>query len=132
MLQNRRLLEELLRDDELTPRAVEEFVRYESPGQFSTRRVAVDVEVGGQLLKAGETVMAFLGAANRDERVFPEADRLILDRHPNKHLAFGFNIHFVLALRWRGWRLSSPSVGSSSASRPFASAKELSHGGVTF
>jgi len=96
MLCDRRLLAQLQDNDQLIPAAVEEFMRFESPLQFLDRRLAASVEVEGQTLGAGETVMAFIGSANRDERMFQAPDQLIVDRHPNKHLAFGFNIHFCL------------------------------------
>ena len=48
-----------------------------------------DEQLHGQTLRAGETVMLFWAAANRDPGRFPEPDRCILDRTPNDHLAFG-------------------------------------------
>jgi len=77
--------------------AVEEFLRYVSPVQFSPRRVALeDVEIGGMLVKKGEGLFMSLPAANRDERVFADADRVDIGRDNSAHLAFGYGIHQCL------------------------------------
>jgi cytochrome P450 len=76
--------------------AVEELLRYDSPAQMISRAAAVDTEIGGVGLPAGQSVVAVIGAANRDPAVFAEPDRLDLSRHPNPHLAFGQGIHFCL------------------------------------
>lgn len=89
-------LERLRAEPGLRARAVEELLRYDSPGQLAGRWVAQDVELGGQTLRAGERVTALLGAANRDPRVHEDPDRLHLDRRPNQHVSFGAGIHFCL------------------------------------
>jgi pimeloyl-[acyl-carrier protein] synthase len=76
--------------------AVEELLRYDSPVQFTSRHALADLDVGGRHIRAGETVVAVLGAANRDPAQFPDPDRLDLARKPNRHLAFGGGIHFCL------------------------------------
>jgi cytochrome P450 len=76
--------------------AVEELLRYDSPVQFTSRHALADLEVGGRRVRAGETVIAVLGAANRDPAQFPDPDRLDLARTPNRHIAFGGGIHFCL------------------------------------
>ena len=76
--------------------AVEELLRYDSPVQFTSRHALADLEVGGRRVRAGETVIAVLGAANRDPAQFPDPDRLDLARAPNRHVAFGGGIHFCL------------------------------------
>jgi hypothetical protein len=53
-------------------------------------------QIGGCRVRAGETVVAVLGAANRDPGQFPDPDRLDLARAPNRHIAFGGGIHFCL------------------------------------
>jgi cytochrome P450 len=55
-----------------------------------------DVEFAGAKLRAGQMVLPFLSSANRDPRQFPDPDRLDLARAPNRHLAFGWGIHFCL------------------------------------
>jgi cytochrome P450 len=76
--------------------AVEELLRYDSPVQFTSRHALADLDLGGCQVRAGETVVAVLGAANRDPAQFPDPDRLDLARQPNRHVAFGGGIHFCL------------------------------------
>ena len=76
--------------------AVEELLRYDSPVQFTSRHALADLDLGGCRVRAGETVVAVLGAANRDPAQFPDPDRLDLARQPNRHVAFGGGIHFCL------------------------------------
>jgi pimeloyl-[acyl-carrier protein] synthase len=81
---------------ELPGSAVEELLRYDSPVQFTSRHALADLEIGGRHVRAGETAISVLGAANRDPAQFPDPDRLDLARAPNRHLAFGGGIHFCL------------------------------------
>lgn len=81
---------------ESLPRAVEEVARYDSPVALRTRRVASAFTLGGQDLRAGETVLVLLGAANRDPRVFADPDSFVPDRTPNHHVAFGEGPHYCL------------------------------------
>jgi cytochrome P450 len=77
--------------------AVEEFLRFVSPVQFTKPRfVRKDVELGGVRLKEGEMIMPMLAAANLDPQANPHAEQLDLARRPNRHLAFGTGIHFCL------------------------------------
>jgi cytochrome P450 PksS len=77
--------------------AVEEFLRYSSPVEIATDRYArEDVTIGGVTIPRGETVLAVLASANRDERQFSNPDSLDISRDPNKHLAFGLGPHFCL------------------------------------
>jgi cytochrome P450 PksS len=77
--------------------AVEEFLRFVAPVQFSKPRyVRRDVEIEGVFLKCGEQVMAMLVAANLDPLANEHPDQLDLQRHPNRHLSFGTGIHFCL------------------------------------
>ncbi|MGH9280848.1 MAG: cytochrome P450 [Acidimicrobiales bacterium] len=86
-----------LRDDPgLIRTAVEEFLRYDSPVQFTARITTEPVEVGGQSLPAGEQVIVVVGAANRDPAQFPDPDRLDVGRADNRHLAFAGGPHFCL------------------------------------
>ncbi|MCD0484212.1 cytochrome P450 [Streptacidiphilus sp. ASG 303] len=78
-------------------RAVEELLRHLSIVQFGTVRVArEDVEFAGHRIRAGETVVASLAAANRDPAHFPDPDRLDLTREPSQHVAFGHGVHQCL------------------------------------
>jgi cytochrome P450 len=77
--------------------AVEEFLRFVSPVQFSKPRfVRQDVELGGVRLKRGDQIMAMLAAANMDPAANTVPEKLDLARRPNHHMAFGTGIHFCL------------------------------------
>ncbi|GAB1689878.1 cytochrome P450 family protein [Krasilnikovia sp. M28-CT-15] len=97
LLSRRERWEQLRDDPALLPTAIEEFLRYESPVETSTFRVATeDLEIGGQRIAAGDPVLVVLLSANRDEDRFPAADDMQLDRAQNPHLAFGHGIHYCL------------------------------------
>ena len=81
-----RLVEEL---DALVPTAVEEMLRYTSPVVHFRRTVMEDTTIGARPVAAGDKVVMFYGAANRDESVFDQPDRFDVGRHPNPHVAFG-------------------------------------------
>lgn len=81
---------------DLIPTAVEEFLRYDSPVQFTSRIAKEDIALGGQTVRRGQEVMTVLGAANRDPAQFPDPNRLDIGRRDNKHAAFGFGGHFCL------------------------------------
>jgi len=77
--------------------AVEEFLRFVSPVQFSKPRyLRRDVELEGVRLKQGDRVMVMLAAANMDPAVHDQPERLDLERKPNRHVSFGTGIHFCL------------------------------------
>jgi cytochrome P450 len=81
---------------ELGTSAVEELLRFESPVPATVKIATRDVAFRGAALRAGQMVLPFLSSANRDPRQFPDPDRLDLARDPNRHLAFGWGIHFCL------------------------------------
>ena len=83
-------------DPALVPRWVEETLRYDNSTQALARLVVQDVELHGQKLRAGDRVVLLVGAGNRDERVFPDADRFDLLRDTSASLAFGQGVHFCL------------------------------------
>lgn len=76
--------------------AVEELLRYDGPVQRTARIPSEDVVIGGRTITRGEMVMPFIGAADRDPAQFPEPDRLDITRADNRHIAFGWGIHFCL------------------------------------
>ncbi|WP_424628635.1 cytochrome P450 [Bradyrhizobium sp. SYSU BS000235] len=77
--------------------AVEEFLRFITPVQFTKPRfVRKDIDLGGVRLKKGEKVMVMLAAANMDPQANPHPGRLDIQRKPNRHMAFGTGIHFCL------------------------------------
>jgi cytochrome P450 len=87
-----------LRDEpELLPTAIEEFLRYESPVETASLRIATEeMEIGGCAVPAGASVLLSLGSANRDEERFPEPDTFDLARGDSRHLAFGHGPHYCL------------------------------------
>jgi cytochrome P450 len=76
--------------------AVEELLRYDGPVQRTARITSTEVTIGGRTIAKGEMVMPFIGAADRDPSQFPDPDRLDLHRTDNRHIAFGWGIHFCL------------------------------------
>ncbi|WP_257457217.1 cytochrome P450 [Archangium lipolyticum] len=89
-------VERVLADPSLIPRLVEEVLRYEPPGQSSLRLATEDVELSGVVIPKGALVVVLMGAAMRDERRFPQADRFLLDRENQSHLSFGHGPHFCV------------------------------------
>jgi len=96
LLQNPQQTAELREKPEIIRSAVEELLRYESPVQFTARVLKEDIEVCGQPIRKGWTVLCMLGAANRDPKQFEEPDRLDLKRLNNQHLAFSAGLHFCI------------------------------------
>jgi cytochrome P450 PksS len=97
LLKNPRLRAWLEADWSRANLAVEEFLRFVSPVQFSKpRHVRKDVEIDGVKLKQGDKIMVMIGAANWDPKAHEAPERLDLERHPNRHVAFGTGIHFCL------------------------------------
>jgi len=89
------LLSDLTGTD-LTDRAVEELMRYLTIAHTTTRSALADVELAGQIIKAGETVALSLRAADRDPIRFDHPDTLDLRRTAVGHLGFGHGIHLCL------------------------------------
>ena len=76
--------------------ALEELIRYDAPLQLFERTATADVEVSGQLVRAGEKIACLMGSANRDAAVFADADVFDVGRDPNPHVGFGMGLHFCL------------------------------------
>lgn len=77
--------------------AVEEFLRFVSPVQFTKPRfVRRDIDLGGVHLKKGDRVMPMLAAANMDPAANPHPEELNLARKPNRQMSFGSGVHFCL------------------------------------
>lgn len=86
----------LIADPSLVPAAIEEMLRIAAPTQALPRTATRDVLLHGQTIPAGSRVMLVYGAANLDEREFPDPDRFQIDRPIARHLAFGHGAHFCL------------------------------------
>jgi cytochrome P450 len=89
--------ERLRNEPDLVESAREEFLRIFAPVTVG-RIVAKDVVWHGAEMHAGEPVALAIPAANRDPKAFDRADEVVLDRHPNRHLAFGYGIHRCLGI----------------------------------
>jgi cytochrome P450 len=93
---NREDRRRLIDQPELMETAVEEFLRVGAP-QFALARTAKrDVELGGHQIAQGERVLLVWASGNRDESVFDRADEVLIDRDPNRHMAFGLGAHRCL------------------------------------
>jgi len=84
------------RPDEVATTAIEEFLRYDAPLQFFDRTATADLEISGVAIKQGQKIVSLLGSANRDEEVFPDADKMDISRERNPHIGFGAGIHFCI------------------------------------
>jgi len=76
--------------------AVEEMIRWSTPVAQFCRTATRDYELRGKTIRQGDNLGLFYASANRDEEVFDEPDRFIVDRHPNRHVAFGMGPHMCL------------------------------------
>jgi pimeloyl-[acyl-carrier protein] synthase len=82
------------RDPSLIDNAVEESLRFESPLQIVFRTTKQETHIGGKTIPASQMIFISLVAANRDPAQFPEPDRFDITRKENRHIAFGYNIHY--------------------------------------
>ncbi len=86
-----------LRDNPgLMPLATEEMIRWVTPVKEFMRTARDDATVRGVPIAAGESVLLSYASANRDEDIFEDPFRFDVGRDPNKHLAFGYGVHFCL------------------------------------
>jgi cytochrome P450 len=111
----------LVEDRGLVPNAIEEILRFEAPSPVQARYVTRDVKHHGVVVPEGSTLLLLNGSGNRDEREFEDPDQLDVRRKFNRHLSFGFGIHFCLGAslarlegcvaleevlaRWPEWRI---------------------------
>ena len=90
----------LLADPSLIPAAVPEVIRWQTPLAHMRRTALEDAEIAGMPVKKGDKVILWYMAGNRDESVFPDAERLDVTRaNARRHLAFGFGIHRCVGAR---------------------------------
>jgi cytochrome P450 len=82
----------LVADPSLMPTAIEEFLRAYAPVTMA-REVVKETEINGCTFRPGEMVLLSFPAANRDPAMFPDADKVVIDRKENRHAAFGLGIH---------------------------------------
>jgi cytochrome P450 len=96
LIEHRAAFDRLKAEPALLRPAVEEMLRWTSPGRLLVRTATENVAIGNKLISPGESVALFFASANRDETVFEAADSFRIDRQPNPHLAFGLGHHFCL------------------------------------
>ncbi|OCB46141.1 cytochrome [Mycobacterium vulneris] len=96
LLQNPDQLARLQKDMSLMPLAVEEMVRWTTPVKEFMRTAQQDYEIGGVRVAKGESVLLSYVSGNRDEEVFVDPFHFDVGRDPNKHIAFGYGVHFCL------------------------------------
>jgi cytochrome P450 len=94
LLRNRGEFENLRSNLSLLPSAIEEMLRFEAPSQHTTRISRQDTRLGDKDIVSGQSVIAVMGAANRDPERFPQPDRFDITRNDSKHLAFGAGPHY--------------------------------------
>lgn len=87
---------EIAQDRSLVPQAIEEILRFEAPSPVQARYVTADAEHHGQIVPAGSAILLLNGAANRDDREFPDGDSFDIHRTIGHHLSFGYGLHFCL------------------------------------
>jgi cytochrome P450 len=86
----------LRKNPDVMPSAIQEIVRYTSPVMHALRTAKEDVELGGQHIRAGDHVVAWLPSATRDEEVFTDPERFTIERSPNRHLGFILGNHYCV------------------------------------
>jgi cytochrome P450 len=86
----------LLEWPNLMTSAVEELLRFDSSTHFVARWARADTRIGMRTVRAGQQLHVMVGAANRDPERFPNPDAFQIERENNRHLSFGFGIHFCL------------------------------------
>jgi hypothetical protein len=96
LLRNPEQLALFRNDASLAESAVEEFLRYDGPVQGTGRVAMEDIEIGGVTVEEGQLAFCMLAAANHDPAVFANPDALDITRKDNRHIAFGYGIHFCL------------------------------------
>jgi cytochrome P450 len=97
--------QQLVDHPSLIPSAVEEMLRMWAPFQGLARRVMIDTEVGGCPLHQGDKVLVLWASANRDRDEFDRPDELVIDRSPNRHLAFGLGPHRCIGAHLARWEM---------------------------
>jgi cytochrome P450 len=90
------LWQQLRSDRSLVETVIEETLRYESPVQRLSRKTTRNVQISGVNIPEGDLVRVYFGAANRDQKAFPNPNEFRLDRDLRNHVAFGMGIHYCL------------------------------------
>jgi hypothetical protein len=96
LLRHPEQMRHLREDPSLIKSAVEELLRFDGPVQGTARVAMEGVEIRGRRVEKGQLVLTMLAAADRDPDQFPNPDDLDLTRRQNRHVAFGYGIHFCI------------------------------------
>ncbi|MGS0743880.1 cytochrome P450 [Glaciimonas sp. GG7] len=96
LLQHPQQWQTLQANPALLPSALKELLRFDSPVQYTGRRLTVDVEMHGQVMKKGDLAIPLIGSANRDPAKFTDPDTLDITRNQGAHLSFGFGPHVCI------------------------------------
>lgn len=96
LVENPGQLDRLRADPALMPLAVDEMIRWTTPVKEFMRTAVRDYELRGVAIREGDALLLSYPSANRDEEVFDDPFRFDVGRDPNKHLAFGFGVHYCL------------------------------------
>lgn len=86
----------LVADPGLIPNAVEELLRFEAPSPVQARKLTSDIQLYGQQLAQGSVILLLTASAGRDEREYPDPDRLDVKRRIDRHVSLGYGTHFCL------------------------------------
>jgi cytochrome P450 len=96
LIENPDQLARLQADPSLLPTAVDEIIRWVTPVKHFMRNCTTEYTIGGHTFQPGDAVLLSYPSANRDEEAFTDPFRFDVGRTPNKHLAFGFGVHYCL------------------------------------
>jgi len=96
LIKNPEQLARWSREPDLTPKAIDEIIRFVTPVNHMVRTATRDYVLRDQKIRKGDRLVLFYASANRDEEAFERPDDLRLDRFPNRHLGFGIGEHFCL------------------------------------
>ena len=92
--------QKLREQPELIPNMVAEMIRWQTPVIHLRRTATQDTELSGKRIRKGETVVMWDLSGNRDEEIFDDADKLIIDRHnARQHVSFGYGLHRCMGNR---------------------------------
>ena len=92
--------DKLMADRELVPKMVPEIIRWQTPLSYMRRTATQDTELGGKQILKNDQVLMWYVSANRDEALFDNAEAIDIERHnADRHLAFGYGIHFCMGSR---------------------------------
>lgn len=129
-------LARLKEDPSLMPQAVDEMIRWVTPVKHFLRTATEPYELRGHRFEPGDLVLLSYPSANRDEEVYPDPFRFDVGRQPNKHLAFGFGVHYCLGAMLARMEMKAmfgallPRLGSVELAAPPEQMKTLFVGGL--